>query len=218
MQYMATLVMGILGTFSGKVGTVVGSTNKNGEGIIRAWSKKTRGQASQSQQKQQSRFGRVTGFMSPLNFLIKNSFKRVAGNAMLPFNYACQLALNTVFGNDAQNTVLDYSKVSISDGKLAREKTISATLIGDNVHFEWSDSSAQMRCESNDAVILVVYNVTQGEVSYSDGTFMRSTKSGEVALPYTESGDTLLFYLCFRSATDSELYSAGQWAGSAVID
>jgi len=39
---MGKLNMGILGGFSGTVGTVVGMTNKNGDDIIRAKSKKPR--------------------------------------------------------------------------------------------------------------------------------------------------------------------------------
>lgn len=214
---VATLNMGILGGFSGAVGTVIGTTNKKGEDIIRVKSKKSRGPASQSQQQQQTRFGIITGFLSPLNFLIKDSFKRVAGFYMSPFNYACQEALKNAFGENADNTTADFSKIAISKGQLSRERSVSGKLENQQVTFTWSDTSDQGKCTGDDKATLVVYNVTQGEISYSQGVITRDSKSATLDIPYAESGDTLLFYIYFQSSTDEDLYSGSQLAGTVVI-
>ena len=55
---MGKLNLGILGGFSGTVGTVIGSSNRKGEDIIRAKTKKTRSVNSESQLHQQTKFGR----------------------------------------------------------------------------------------------------------------------------------------------------------------
>ena len=75
---MGKLNLGILGGFSGTVGTVVGSTNKNGDDIIRARSKKPRTANSVGQLKQQTKFGLVIGFMQGVNPVAKTGLKRVA--------------------------------------------------------------------------------------------------------------------------------------------
>jgi hypothetical protein len=54
-------------------------------------------------------------------------------------------------------------------------------------------------------------------VSYSVGATTRGSKSGELNLPYSEAGDTLLFYLYFQSATDPEIVSTSQLVGSMEV-
>lgn len=214
---MGKLNIGILGGFSGTVGTVIGSSNKRGEDIIRARSKKPRANNSQNQLEQQTRFGLVTGFMLPLNFLLKNSFKSVAGDQMSPYNYACQQALKTAVAGVAPDFGLDYSKVMVSQGFLSRESNASAGEVAGKVNFQWSDSTGQGNCASTDKAVLLVYNVDQSEVSYSVGATTRASKSGSLNLPYTQTGDTLLFYLFFQSATDSTVVSTSQLVGSMEV-
>ena len=63
---MGKLNMGILGGFSGTVGTVVGSTNKKGDDIIRVKTKRTRTSNTEGQVNQRTKFRLVTGFMQEL--------------------------------------------------------------------------------------------------------------------------------------------------------
>lgn len=213
---MGKLNIGILGGFSGSVGTVIGFTNKKGEDIIRVKSKKPRANNSQNQLGQQTRFGMVTSFYQPLNFLLKSNFKLVTGD-LSPYNYACQQALKSAFTDNGRDTELDYSKVMVSQGFLSRESNASAAEVSGKVNFQWADVTGQGKCESTDKAVLLVYNVDQKEVSYSVGATTRGSKSGELNLPYSEAGDTLLFYLYFQSATDPEIVSTSQLVGSMEV-
>ncbi len=86
---MGKLNQGILGGFSGTVGTVVGSTNKKGEDIIRAKSKKARQASSVEQVIQQTKFSLTTSFMQAVNPIFKIGMKQVAENEIIStFNYA----------------------------------------------------------------------------------------------------------------------------------
>ncbi len=214
---MGKLNIGILGGFSGTVGTVIGSTNKKGDDIIRVKSKKPRVNNSQSQLEQQTRFGLVTGFLMPLNFLLKNSFKSLAGDQMSPYNYACQQALKNAIAGNGPDFELDYSKVLVSQGFLSRESNASAEEVSGQVNFQWSDSTGQGKCASTDKAVLLVYNVDQAEVSYSVGATTRGSKSGSLNLPYAQAGDSLLFYLFFQSATDPTVVSTSQLVGRMEI-
>lgn len=216
---MGKLNLGILGGFSGTVGTVVGSTNKNGDDIIRARSKKPRTSNSAGQLKQQTKFGLVVGFMQGVNPVVKTGLKRVAAAEKLSsYNYACRYALNNaVTGTDAQ-PVIDYAKVLLSDGELSRDMQAKAVYGAEGVVFSWSEYVPTLVGSVNDTVSMLVYNVSNGELSFSDETVLRSALTSTLALPYHESGDTLLFYLFFRSATDSMVVSTSQYLGSVVID
>lgn len=215
---MGKLNLGILGGFSGTVGTVVGSTNKKGDDIIRAKSKKRRSANSEGQINQQTKFGLTTGFMQPINPLLKAGMKQVAAaENMSAYNYACRHALkNAVVGTDAQPE-LDYSKIIISDGSLSRIAGATAIKEGDTIKFSWSDNVENSIGKPADKVNLLVYNVSNGEISYSLGEVLRSAKVATLPIPYSESGDQLIFYLFFQSATDSLLVSTSQYLGTSTV-
>lgn len=216
---MGKLNMGILGGFSGTVGTVVGSTNKNGDDIIRAKSKKVRPAASVGQVNQQAKFGLVTGFMQGVNPILKSGMKQAASaESISPFNYACRHALiNAISGTD-EHPELDYSKVIVSDGKLSRMNGATALKINEDIQFSWSDKVDNAVGELNDYVCLVVFNVSNGELSYSENEHLRSVKTALLPVPYSEIGDELLFYLYFQSSTIPTLVSRSQYLGNAVIE
>ncbi len=215
---MATLNLGILGGFSGAVGTVVGSTNKRGDDIIRAKSKKRRASNTVGQLAQQTKFGLVTSFMQGVSPVIKIGLKQVAAAENISaHNYACRHALkNAVAGTEAQPE-LDYSKVIISDGGLSRISGVTAIKEGDEVKFNWTDSLVGAVGKLTDNVNLLVYNVTNGEFSYLMGEVIRSAKTANLPIPYSETGDQLLFYLFFQSASDLTLVSTSQYLGSVTV-
>ena len=216
---MGKLNLGILGGFSGAVGTVVGSTNKRGDDIIRARSKKPRTANSAGQLKQQSKFGLVTGFMQSVNPVVKAGLKRAAAAEKLsPYNFACRYALNNAVTGTDEQPVIDYGKVLLSDGGLSRDMQAKAVYGVDGVTFSWSEYVPTSAGSANDSVSMLVYNVSNGELSFSDGQILRSALTSTLALPYHESGDTLLFYMFFRSANDPLEVSASQFLGSVVVD
>ena len=214
---MGKLNQGILGGFSGAVGTVVGSTNRKGEDIIRAKSKKARPASTAGQVKQQTKFALVTGFMQGVNPVLNAGLKNAArAENISPYIYACRHALNNALTGTDQDPELDYANVLLSQGALSRIPGVTAVLVDNEVEFSWSDLLTTQKGELTDTVCLVVYNATNRELSFSADT-VRSAKTASVAIPYSIAGDTLLFYLFFRSATDPVQVSTSQYLGSAEI-
>ena len=214
---MGKLNQGILGGFSGAVGTVVGSTNRKGEDIIRAKSKKARPASTAGQVKQQTKFALVTGFMQGVNPVLNAGLKNAArAENISPYIYACRHALNNALTGTDQDPELDYANVLLSQGALSRIPGVTAVLVDNEVEFSWSDLLTTQKGELTDTVCLVVYNATNRELSFSADT-VRSAKTASVAIPYSIAGDTILFYLFFRSATDPVQVSTSQYLGSAEI-
>ncbi len=214
---MGKMFSGILGGFTGTVGTVIGSGNRKGDDLIRVKTKKPRNSNSEAQVNQRTKFGLVTAFMQVVNFILKFSFKQMAGDTMSSYNYACHYALKNAIVGVAPDFELDYSKVLISQGLLSRESSAGAELVDGIVNFHWDDNSGTGNCTGTDKAVLLVYNVDQNEVSYSMGAVSRGMKAGSLPLPYNETGDTLLFYLFFQSASDDTLVSSSHFLGSVVI-
>jgi hypothetical protein len=148
---------------------------------------------------------------------LKNSFKAWAAGQMTPYNSACQYALKNAVTGDAPDFELDYGKMLISQGLLSRATISGAELVGGKVNFHWEDNTGNANCAATDKAVLLVYNVDQNEVSYSVGAVTRGEKAGVLPLPYNETGDKLLFYLFFQSASDETLVSASQFVGSVVV-
>ena len=144
---------------------MVGSTNRKGEDIIRAKSKKARPASTAGQVKQQTKFALVTGFMQGVNPVLNAGLKNAArAENISPYNYACRHALNNALTGTDQDPELDYANVLLSEGALSRIAGATAVLTDNEVVFGWSDVPAGSKGEAADTVCLVVYNVTiQGE-------------------------------------------------------
>lgn len=216
---MGKLNQGILGGFSGTVGTVVGSTNKKGEDIIRAKSKKARQASSVEQVIQQTKFSLTTSFMQAVNPILKIGMKQIAEKESISaFNYACRHALkNAVTGTDAQPE-LDFSRIILSDGNLSRIAGVTAEKDANMIKFSWTDDIENITGAITDKVSIVVYNVTNSELSFSMGEILRSAKTATLPIPYSELDDKLVFYLFFQSATNPAAVSTSQYLGSLTIE
>ena len=216
---MGKLNLGILGGFSGTVGTVIGSTNKRGDDIIRAKSKRSRPESSANQVKQQTKFAMATKFMQPVNLVLQSGMKYVANAEKIsPYNYACRYALaNAVIETEGEMRI-DYSKVLISVGSLSRDMGATATFGDGSVVFNWSDAIVSSTGDVTDVVCLLVYNVSKGEVSFSNGQFLREAKTATIQFPYNTTGDMLVSYLFFRSSINPLLVSSSQFLGSALVE
>ena len=144
---------------------------------------------------------------------LKNS---AAAENISPYIYACRHALNNALTGTDQDPELDYANVLLSQGALSRIPGVTAVLVDNEVEFSWSDLLTTQKGELTDTVCLVVYNATNRELSFSADT-VRSAKTASVAIPYSIAGDTILFYLFFRSASDPVQVSTSQYLGSAEI-
>ena len=113
---------------------------------------------------------------------------------------------------------LDYSKIIISDGVLSRISGATAIKEDDTIKFSWSDTIEKIIGEPTDKVAMVVYNVNNSELSFTMGEVLRSAKTATLPVPYSETGDKLVFYLFFQSTTDLTLVSTSHYLGSITVE
>ncbi|MBP6611011.1 MAG: hypothetical protein KA206_07940 [Paludibacter sp.] len=214
---MAKLNQGILGGFTGTVGTVIGMCKKNGDDVIIAKSKRKRTSNTEGQVNQRTKFGLATGFMQTLNPLVKVGCKVVAGNDMSPYNYACKHLMAKAIVGTAPDFEIDYSQVLISNGQLSQPTNASAQLVNGVVNFKWDDNTGDCRGAGTDKAVLIVYNVSNLELSYNSSTATRSSKAGTLNIPNSSEGDQLVFYMYLQSATDPYTVTSSQYLGTATV-
>ena len=213
---MGKLNMGVLGGFSGTVGTVIGSITRKGDDLIRVKSKIRRTSNTVGQMDQRSRFGLVLRLMRTLNILLKIGFKLFASDQMSSFNYASRKAMAQAIIGTYPDYEIDYSKLVISEGLLAQVTSVTYEMMDGMINFHWIGNLIG-NSHPTDKMVLVIYNSTNRQLSYTIGVTTRVTKGGILPIPNSAIGDKLVLYLFLQSADDEQVVSTSQYVGTIEV-
>lgn len=210
---MATYKKGILGVFTGKVGTVVGSSWK-GISYMRSLPKSSGKAPSQPQIDQRLKFGLVTSFLRPIKTLTNIGYRVVSGN-LTPYNAAVSYHLSEAVIGVGQSFEIDYPKVIFSRGELPGVvmPTITAGAAG-TVNLNWVDNSAANLAQPTDKAVVLLYNSITKEFVFSD-TATRVATTEEVLLPPGFVDETLHCWMAFFAADDKQV-STSVYLGTVV--
>ncbi|MFC4685411.1 DUF6266 family protein [Epilithonimonas pallida] len=190
---MATLNKGILGGFSGKVGTVVGA-NWRGLDIIRSRPKISKRNPTEKQLEQQMKFKLAISFLQPvksIQSLYFGSESGVKSRVNLAVSYTISEAIWVVAGLPE----LIYNKVLITRGELTSfQNAVLTTQPGGVLHLEWEDNSTQGNAAPADQVSIVCYCEELKNWEIYEGIVMRSDLMADVTLPAYCLGKTMEVY------------------------
>ena len=203
---MGTISKGILGGFSGKVGTVIGGSWK-GIDYMRSQSTTKRTTFTQPQLDQQAKFALSVKFLQPMTGLLSVSFRDFAIK-MTGFNNALRYTLkNAITGSYPAYTV-DYSMALVSRGDLpnALSPTAASTVAG-QVAFNWTDNSGVGKAAPTDKAILVVYCPAKQQSIYTTAGANRSVATGILPVG-TFSGEQVETYIGFISEDGKNIASS----------
>jgi len=210
---MAKYQKGILGDFSGMVGTVVGSSWKNVKYMRSKPNRKNR-VASDKQSLQRTKWAMAGELIKPLTKLIKTTFNGVAGN-MTAVNKAVQHVLKNAITGTAPNFTIDYSKVLISQGSLPNESDAKATAAAGAVTFTWTNTSGNGLSSPNDKAILVVYCEALKDSVYTLNGADRSAGTATLNVAGYQ-GQTVQTWIGFISADGKEV-ATSRFTGQLTI-
>lgn len=195
---MATFIKGILGGFSGKVGTVVGS-NWKGKNVLRSLPTRTNREASQAQLDQQEKFAKIMAFMSGLSSLLDTSFKAYA-NGVSGVNAAVSYNLQNAVIGSASPYEIDYSLALVSRGDLPNAPNAGAVAESANlIRFNWDNNAGVGKAKADDKAILVLYAPALKRSAYllADAPRSAATESFDAS---AFSGETVETWLAFINA------------------
>jgi hypothetical protein len=218
---MSKFLKGILGGFSGLVGTVVGADYR-GIDTMRSRPKKTTKPPVQSQIDQRFIFALVTGFLKPLALLIKSAVTPKS-RKLSPMNTAVQHSLTNAITGVSPDFALDFSKVQLANGiqPQARFTTLTANA-GGRITVTWDITDKDGIDEQErplrltDTLRIVTY-CKNTNMYYTTGyTTKRSAGTFSTRLPNGEEGDSVHVWLLFV-AEDNKTTSTSQYLGQVVI-
>ena len=199
---MGVIKQGILGPFSGKVGTVVGAIWK-GIGTIRALPASVSNPRTEGQVNQRTKFSAALEFLQPSLAFIQQGFRFYA-KGMSAFNAAQSYVLKNAITGTAPNFTVDYATALVSRGKLEGVSTGAASELALDLTVTWADNQELGNARPDDKVMLLVYNPAKGESHIVlDDPAVRETATLTTTLPAHYSGDTVQVYLAFQAADGS---------------
>lgn len=212
---MGTIKKGILGGFSGKVGTVIGG-NWKGIDYMRSKAASISNPKTEAQLDQRARFGAALKFLQPLTSFIRVGFKNYAVK-MTAFNSAMSYNLNNAIDGEYPEYFIDYESALVSRGSLpgALSPRIQTTT-PNQIDFEWSNNSDDSTASANDQVLLVALNPAKQKAITIIGGNERSLGEQSIEVPSSFEGDEVHCYMAFQNANQSVL-SNSVYVGSVVM-
>ena len=212
---MGKLQKGILGGFSGTVGTVVGS-NWRGKDIIRSRPKSSGKAPTEAQLLQRLKFKLVIGFVTPLQRIQRQFF---AGNSGVKsrmnkaVSYHIREAVEVLNGEP----FLMYSKVLITKGDLADpQNAVVTAAAGGQLNYSWDDNSGQANAAADDVFCTVVFCEELGTFALYDSSVTRADALAAQSVPGTMTGKPVQVYCYFRNSVGANA-SNSAYLGETVI-
>ncbi|MCM1531536.1 MAG: DUF6266 family protein [Bacteroides sp.] len=208
---MGVIKQGILGGFSGKVGTVIGGSWK-GISYMRALAQSYNDARTEKQVNQRSKFRIALKFLQSISPFIKIGYKSQA-NKRTAMNAAMAHVVKETF--NADGTAIDFAKVVVSRGSLPGVMGCTADVDAGQVKVSWSDNSDTTGAATTDKIMFLLYNENRGEAVYQIGSTTRTDTSLTYTLPDGWATEKLHGYLAFQSE-DSRTVSDSIYLGEIV--
>jgi hypothetical protein len=195
---MAIISKGILGGFSGTVGTVIGG-NWKGIDYMRSLPKPSGKEATDAQIAQRTKFALVVRFMQALSGLVASTFMDSV-EQMTGFNKALAHAIKNAITGAYPAFEINYSAVLVSKGTLPNVQAPAAVAgAAGIVTWHWTDNSGLSKATANDRAILVAYSPDLAMCVYTTVGALRSTGTDSLNIPGF-SGKTVQTWIGFLSA------------------
>ena len=169
---MGTFRKGLLGGFSGTVGTVIGG-NWNGIDYMRSLPVIRKKQSS-AQEVQRLKFSLAAKFLRSMKPLLMLSFKNTNGK-MTGQNNALSYTLKNAVTGVYPDFEIDYKMALVARGTLPNAYTPVAAAEASAVRFTWESNEGLGSATGTDKAILVAYHPPTGSSYYTIGDANRNS-------------------------------------------
>jgi hypothetical protein len=212
---MGKYLKGILGPFSGLVGTVVGATWK-GLWVMRSRPVTTGKAPTQAQMVQRATFTLLSQFLSPLNDLLRIGFQAY-NSELSPFNAAFAANSEQAVTGTYPNLTIDYPKIKLAKGRLLAVPDIAmATTQDARLDFSWVNNADPDSTNGTDKITFLVYNPAKQGFAMARQVVARSALSYNMMVPAMWSEDNVYVWAFFVKA-DGKTSSNSAYVGSTVV-
>lgn len=216
---MGIIKKGVLGGFSGKVGTVIGVKWKSID-YMRSLASSHNDRNSLEQQVQRAKFSMAQAFVHDVVGFARvgyapYTYNRTAANALMSY------VMRHAMAGSGLEWEIDFSRVLVSRGTLTTVRVASGSVGNGKVTCTWTDNSGRGDAQATDVAMVLVYNKATGEAEYDTQAGQRGDGCCELVLPEGWGNADLAVYLGFRKADGNDcsdsicLINQGAATGSA---
>ncbi|MGK6350405.1 DUF6266 family protein [Parapedobacter sp. DT-150] len=157
---MAVFKNGPNGSFSGKVGSVVGYKWK-GLDVIRGLPRKSHKPRSEARLANEQAMKRIMEVLQPLKVFIRIGFRDAAASLnMSAFNLALSLNKKNALKGEYPNLEIDWTKLQVSQGELPGPKELTAVWTAAGLRIMWHNNAGQSHAHVGDLLSFVIYSVS----------------------------------------------------------
>jgi len=200
---MGTIKKGILGGFSGKVGTVVGASWK-GIAYMRSLPQKVRNPRTVGQVSQRTKFSLALSVLKPITALLRIGWKLYA-HRQSPINAAMSYTIANAINGVYPNYGIDPNKLLVSRGTLTPATNAAVNTSNGMLVALWDNNSGVGSAKATDKALIAILNLVKGEAITDTTSAERSDTRLNIAAPADWSGDMLHAYLGFISDDGKEV-------------
>ncbi len=212
---MATYKKGILGSFSGSVGPVVGS-NFRGKKVMRSKPEKITTPPTPAQLLQRAKFATAMQFLNPAKELL-NTYYGTPEGSKSRYNLAVSYHLTEVLFLVDEGCELRYDWAMYAKGTLLPAENLQCISAGNHtLQLTWNDNTAQAGCKPTDALMVVVFEPEAKEYAFFMKAATRSEAEVSLLLSPEWSGKNVHVY-GFMAAENEKTNSCSLYLGEVVV-
>jgi hypothetical protein len=207
---MAIFKSTTFGKISGKHGTAVAATRKDGLNILKVYRVASNPNTT-GQKNQRGKFGFVVKELNCMRKLFTITFGGQYG-----INRAVSLAMKTCVSGEFPDFKIDYSKLKLSKGSIPVPVSHNVyNLINNSFKLEWSDSEL-LNEKTDDNLNIVLFNATKKQMIHNQNIALRSNRNIDFSLPEYWSDSEIYAWLYF-SSSNNNYFSDSKYLGLITI-
>ena len=194
---MGKIKQGILGGFSGKVGSVIGSSWK-GKSYMRGIAASIANPRTLRQRIQRTKFAMAIAAIQPITAFLRVGFRNYA-QGRTAFNAAMSYTFRNAIAGTYPDYYIDYTKLLVAHGSLTGAFSPSVDSPTGKIEVYWDDNSGMGNAQPTDLAMVVAINPERGESLYILEGEPRTAGCEEMAISPYWAGENIEVYLTFIS-------------------
>ncbi len=212
---MGTIKQGVNGGFSGKAGSVIGSSWK-GIDYIKGRPKISSKPPTLRQLEQQAKFSLGVKFLKPIKDLLNSTCSSLREGRAMGFNMALKQVLSQAVIGDYPDYAIDYAAVKLAYGQLTEAKGTASVEPGGILKVTWGTKLNPYTAFADDVITVLIYEPETNIYTHGNDNIVRSTGEMLINLEDDMIGQSVAVYFFFTDR-DGKRVSNSYFAGEVVI-
>ena len=212
---MGTIRKGALGGFSGKAGSIIGSSWRD-ISYIKGLPKLSNKPKSEKQLEQQARFAMAIRFLLPVKDYLTVGFNDLKQGRSTGFNVALKNLLEKAVTGLYPALEINYPLAEYSRGPLSGPAAVVVTPETGKLVITWANDVLKATSHTDDELVVLVYEPGSNDYVVGPPSALRSAGIVDVVMPADWASLAVHVYVYFISKT-GERVSNSIYAGSAIV-